>query len=668
MRKFAVLLSVLVLVVSVASAQERDYYDNSFVRLNHVQGDVFVQRTEDLGQEAGVVNLVLVEGDKLGSRGGRAEVHFSGRNFLRMDNYTEVEFAGLPRSGYDQVRINLLEGEIFLRVHTLVMEKAFELHTPDASFYILDIGLYRWRVDKHGQTEVEVIEGEVEAAGEARSEVLRTGEQLRVSQGQIVFGPSRTYARYSSSFYEWNRGRDAYHNRSYANSYLPEELNEYEAELAHNGRWVYEQSYGNVWIPNVYHSTWRPYHNGRWMWYPVCGWTWISYDPWGWCVHHYGRWQWRFGMGWYWIPTSRWGPAWVSWYHGAHHYGWCPLSYHGYPGVIINNHYYGNSHHYYNSYPAHSRAMVMVHKNQLQDRNISRVALSSGQSRSLNKVSLSKSQPGIRPAASAVSRQKATARITPRDGIKSYSSQGRKASGRSSDTSARSKSSLSRAVSPSASQSRTNTYPSRNSVGSSSSRNSSRQATSSRIGREDTARSSSSISRYPSSRTSSRLNSSRSSPNNTVSRSSSRGAITRTPSRSTVSRTPSRSTASRTSSRNSDFRTSSRSTVSRTPSRSSSSRFSTRSSSRSSVQSRNSTSRYSSPNRSSSSRASTSRNRASSLSSRSSSRAASPSRSSASSRSSVSRSRSSSRSTVSRSSSSRSSASRNRSSSRVKKK
>ena len=543
MRKLAGLLTIIFLVVSVSFAQEKDYYDYSYARLNHVQGDVFVERTEDLGQESGVVNLVLVEGDKLGTRGGRAELHFGRRNFLRLDNYTEVEFAGLPRSGYDQVRLNLLEGEVFLRVDFMEMEKDFELHTPDASFYILDIGLYRWRVDKHGQTEVEVIEGELEAAGETRSELVQTGELLRISQGRIVSGPSRTYARISSSFYEWNRGREAFHNRSYANSYLPEELNEYEAELDHNGRWVYEQTYGNVWVPNVYHSTWRPYSNGRWMWYPICGWTWISYDPWGWCVHHYGRWQWRFGLGWYWIPTCRWGPAWVSWYHGAHHYGWCPTSYYGYPGVIVNNRYYGNSHHYYNSYPAHSRAMVMVNKNQLQDRNISRVALSSGPGPQPEQR-LHQQEPAWYPSClrslppARESNAKITSRSNPRALNSSYSS-------RSSQSMLQAApiqhllvpvSSSSRAMLPPPFRSSSNTYAYRNSVRSSSSRYSFAKPLQVEAAPENTSRSSAAISRYPSSRTSSRMNSSRSSPTTRSRGHPLETAITRTPSRSSASR------------------------------------------------------------------------------------------------------------------------------------
>ena len=54
MRKIIGLLMGLMMLVPLAFSQEKDYYELSYARLNHVQGDVFVQRTEGLGQEAGV--------------------------------------------------------------------------------------------------------------------------------------------------------------------------------------------------------------------------------------------------------------------------------------------------------------------------------------------------------------------------------------------------------------------------------------------------------------------------------------------------------------------------------------------------------------------------------------------------------------------------------------
>ena len=398
MRKLIGLLVCLLISCSFVLADtSTDYYSYSYARLSYVNGDVFIQRAEDLGYEEGVVNLALIAGDKLGTKEGRAEVHLGHKNYLRIDRYAQIDVAELPKEGFDLISLHLLSGRIFLRVNFMEREKDFEIHTPDASFYILEEGLYCFDVKEGDETEVRVFEGTAEAAAETGSLLVNMEESLMISNGHFIAEPAAFYAGMEDSFTEWNSSRDAFHNRYVGRNYLPSELNEYEAELDYYGRWAYERPYGYVWVPRVSYSSWQPYYNGRWVWYPIIGLTWVSYEPWGWCVSHYGRWHWRFGLGWHWIPTRHWGPGWVSWYHGNSYYGWSPLSYYGYPGVIINNHYYGR----YNrgNYPAHSRALVVVHKNQLQARHISKVALSRDHVSRIGKVSLSSRQPQLSVAA-----------------------------------------------------------------------------------------------------------------------------------------------------------------------------------------------------------------------------------------------------------------------------
>ena len=484
MKKWILVPVSLFLLFSWAAAQEKTYYDNSYARMSYVSGDTYVQRAQDLGMEAGTVNLAVIAGDQLGTREGRLEIHFGEQNYLRLDGQTQVDVIQLPTQNLDFVKLHLKSGEAFLRISYLAEAQGFELHTQDASFYVMEEGLYRIRTGQNGETELNVIEGSMEAAGENTSEVVNAQERVVASEGRFIFGPARQLSQYTDAFSDWNRGRDALLARPAGSGYLPEELGAYERELADGGRWSYQSPYGYVWVPHVYHETWRPYSYGRWVWYPVIGYTWVSSYSWGWCVSHYGRWQWRFGMGWYWIPRGGWGPAWVHWYHGAHHYGWSALSYHGYPGLIINNHYYGDR--YYGSYPLNSRTMVTVRKNQLRDPNISRVALSGSQTRGMGKVQLSSRQPAA-GAAAGTSRSAGMARVSSKSSLKTYgrSSTSRVSSGTasrsgSSGTASRSASSQSRASSQSTSGS-SGTYPSRTirgvgtqSRGSSSSRTASR--------------------------------------------------------------------------------------------------------------------------------------------------------------------------------------------------
>lgn len=402
MKKHAFIILCVALCASMgfASPQEQEYYGNSFARLNYVKGDVYIQRAEDLGYEEGTVNLPIVEGDKLGSREGRAEIHFGRSNYLRIDHFTQLDFARLPRRGDDIVSLHLFAGNIYLRVNSMNVEKEFELHSPDGSFYILEEGLYRFEVRENRETAIIVIEGAVEAAGEEGYEIVRGGEMLMTADGIFNSGPDYLYAASEDMFSEWNRGRDAFHNRNVRTRYLPVDMYEYEAELDYYGRWEYERPYGYVWVPDVYHSSWRPYYHGRWIWYPVCGWTWCSYEPWGWCVSHYGRWHWRLGLGWYWIPTTRWGPAWVHWYSGYDYIGWCPLSYYNRPVVIVNNHFYDRYNDSY--YPAHSRAFTVLRRDQLSARQVSKVALTEPIKSQLGKISLSSVQPNAKPASDRI--------------------------------------------------------------------------------------------------------------------------------------------------------------------------------------------------------------------------------------------------------------------------
>jgi hypothetical protein len=419
MRKIIAFISCLaVFAPFLGSSPQEEYYSYSYARLSYVRGDVFVQRVGDLGYEEGSVNLAAVEGDKLGTRDGRAEVHFGKKNYLRIDNHTQIDFADLPRKGDDRISLHLLSGNIYLRISQLDREKDFEIHTPDASFYILEEGLYRFEVKEKEESILFVLDGAVEVAGEEGSRLINAEESMIASNGYFRTGPGLFYAAYDDSFAEWNKSRDALHNRPVRVSYLPTELHEYEAELAYHGNWVYESLYGYVWVPRVYHYSWRPYHYGRWVWYPIIGWTWVSHEPWGWCVSHYGRWHWRIGLGWYWIPTRHWGPAWVHWYHGSHYYGWCPLSYYNYPVAIVNNHFYGRG--YGSYYPSHSRALTVIHKNQLRAPRISKVALSRDKTTKLGKISLAARQPDIQQR-NGISRVKNSeaAKVLSRSGLRS---------------------------------------------------------------------------------------------------------------------------------------------------------------------------------------------------------------------------------------------------------
>ncbi len=92
------------------------------------------------------------------------------------------------------------------------------------------------------------------------------------------------------------------------------------------GSWFEVGDYGYCWQPDVAvnDSSWRPYADGYWA-YTDEGWTWVSYEDFGWATYHYGRWVKLADYGWVWKPGYEWGPAWVSWRAGGNYIGWAPL-------------------------------------------------------------------------------------------------------------------------------------------------------------------------------------------------------------------------------------------------------------------------------------------------------------------------------------------------------
>jgi len=97
-------------------------------------------------------------------------------------------------------------------------------------------------------------------------------------------------------------------------------------QLADDGQWYYDDTYGYVFQPEVAVSTsdWHPYSDGHWD-DTDRGWYWNSNERFGWATYHYGRWVLVDGEGWVWVPGHEWAPAWVSWRDSEDYCGWAPL-------------------------------------------------------------------------------------------------------------------------------------------------------------------------------------------------------------------------------------------------------------------------------------------------------------------------------------------------------
>lgn len=398
MKKFASATLIFLSIFAFADAQETRYAENSIARISFLTGETYIQRASEIGFEEGVINMPLTEGDRIGTTEGRAEIDLGQSNYLRLDKNTKVDLLRLPSLEDNLIQIQIWSGNVYLSIMNLEMEKDIEVHTPDMSVYVLDIGLFRIDVRPSAETELFVFSGLVEAAGESGSSLIKDGKRIEAAQGYFTSRPTSFLAVANDSFDRWSEDRDGQIRKHLAQSYLPEDLRDYEYELYGYGYWVNIIPYGWVWVPNPMESAWRPYYYGRWMWLPICGWTWLPYESWGWMTFHYGRWHWSPLHGWYWIPGNAWGPGWVSWYWGTDYLGWAPMSYWGYPGVVINNIYYDR---FTGSYPSESEALTVIHKNHLKAPNVSDVALDRDSVKSIGGLRLDLRNLPVRPASSS---------------------------------------------------------------------------------------------------------------------------------------------------------------------------------------------------------------------------------------------------------------------------
>jgi len=399
-RTLAIIITVALAALSLA-AQDKDvkYSNNSFARISFVSGGTYVQRAQDLGYEEAELNAPVGEGDRAGTTNGRLEVYMGRRTYIRLDENSKIDFAALPRRDSQLTKIRQWAGHLYLDAGSMEKEKSIEILTDDATFYILDKGLYRVDVRENGSTEILVFRGMVEAAGADGSMLVKASQRLSMTDGRFEGRPASFFAAgIEDGFDTFNLTRATALNQQMARRYLPDDLSDFEGELAENGDWMNSPEFGWVWVPRGMASDWRPYSWGRWMWIPMAGWTWIPNEPWGWGPYHYGRWHWAASWGWYWIPMNMWGPAWVDWWWDYDYFGWAPMSYWGYPGIIIDNMYYGRG--WRGGYPYNSRALTVVRKDQLQAGNIRKVLVSGDSLKALGTISLSPHFPTVRPTGS----------------------------------------------------------------------------------------------------------------------------------------------------------------------------------------------------------------------------------------------------------------------------
>jgi hypothetical protein len=271
-----------------------------------------------------VANAPLVQGDRLRTDAGRAEVLFPDGAALDLDEYSSVELDS-------PVVMRLTAGRLVLLVPGAGNARAaarYQIDTPAASTITEGAGEYRiqaWSDRDNVETELAVVRGDAQISTLGASVLVRAGERsVARNDGSLSYPETFNTARFDA-FDQWVADNHAPRRAALSSQYLPTDLRTYAGTFDQYGSWQYAAPYGYVWYPTVA-PTWRPYYVGYWSPVPVYGWTWIDANVWGWPTHHYGRWGFSSGA-WFWIPGARWAPAWVSWALSGDYVSWCPLGF-----------------------------------------------------------------------------------------------------------------------------------------------------------------------------------------------------------------------------------------------------------------------------------------------------------------------------------------------------
>jgi hypothetical protein len=279
-------------------------------RIDAIAGDVAIQRGDANDTLAAVPNAPVLGADYVTTgQSGRAEVGFDGRSAVRLGENVQIRFSKVDAQDR---QMQLAAGTIDLRLFGDTDGQS-AIDTPSISVVPRTSGSFRVSVDTNGDTAVTVRTGRADIVTPQGTQSLEPGTTL-IAAGPAANPDIQTQAAIAlDSFDSYNGDRDRIYQLASADSQYVNTGIQGIGDLAANGRWADDGTYGHVWIPSTVAADWAPYRDGNWTWEDGYGWTWVAAEPWGWAPYHYGRWYFSTAYHhWAWYPPApgRFAPAW----------------------------------------------------------------------------------------------------------------------------------------------------------------------------------------------------------------------------------------------------------------------------------------------------------------------------------------------------------------------
>jgi len=298
----ALLISALLAVSAFADSQVR------IVRLSDLNGDVLIDRGAGQGFERALLNMPIVQGTKLWTKGAdaRAEVEFENGSAVRLAPGSQIGFPqlSLRDSGVKASTVNVSQGTVYFMIRKDKQDD-FQANfgretvdVPKSADFRVDVAQDQVKLAvTKGDVDVQDPAGTVKVAKDKTATFELANDTSTVAKGVTP-----------EPFDQWNKDESEFqHQYASAGSPYKSPVGYGWSDLNYYGDYYNVPGYGWMWQPYGIGPAWSPFSNGAWSYYPGFGYSWVSMNPWGWLPYRYGAWAFIPGFGWGWQPSGYWG-------------------------------------------------------------------------------------------------------------------------------------------------------------------------------------------------------------------------------------------------------------------------------------------------------------------------------------------------------------------------
>ncbi len=273
------------------------------VRLSDVKGTLALDRKTGNGFEATMPNMPIIEGEKLRTDEGYAEIEFEDNSTLRVAPHSLVEFPllALRSSGAKASTVHVVQGLVYVNLQS-TKGNEFVLLAGGEKMMVSPSTHMRMTVND-GKMVVSVFNGSVDVQHGSETTQVTKKESLTLGgDDQVAVKKKIEEQPYDA----WDKDANDYHARYSQASALVAGSTYGVSDLNYYGNFINGGTFGSFWQPYLVGNGWSPYANGVWALYPGAGYSWVSPYPWGWLPYHSGTWSFFPGYGWGWQPGGNW--------------------------------------------------------------------------------------------------------------------------------------------------------------------------------------------------------------------------------------------------------------------------------------------------------------------------------------------------------------------------